>query len=417
MSIWQVDRSRLLDFQACPRRRWLAYHSHGGKGIQRIAKALPLVFGSAFHEGCELMLRGEIEAAVLRARLYLSNIFEEKGVAFEGEQPANVAEAWKYGMEEQAAMAEALLRGFWAYEGETFLRDFDVLEVEQEGRAPLSGGSDLGLKGFSPEAIELMFRPDALVRDKMSGDLYAVSWKTCAVFSDKTVRQARRDMQSISEIWGRMNNEMVTEIGNPPMIEGVLYKFACKGIRRKDKWDGLYKQGSHLIYGWRKVSGTDEDWSWSYDFPNEEDPSKDSRLGKGWKRVPIWRDYPGGVSAWVAALAANEIFPRHTSALESAFPGALPVSRRADEIESWKRQIVTQEGRVRQRVAAVEQAHGDAEVLDREFPQHTDRCEDYSGCPMNDVCWNETVKADPMASGLYMIRTETNHPERSIGDE
>src|ERR1700744_3228672 len=119
--MWQIDRSRILDMQACPRRRWLAYHSYGGNGIQRIAKALPLVYGSAFHEGAEEMLKGNIEQAVLRARLYLSVMFEEKGVAFEGEQPKNVVEAWQYGAEEQAAMAEAMLRGFWAYEGETFL--------------------------------------------------------------------------------------------------------------------------------------------------------------------------------------------------------------------------------------------------------------------------------------------------------
>lgn len=414
--MWQVDRSRLLDFQACPRRRWLAYHSNGGNGIQRIAKALPLVYGSAFHEGCELMLAGNIEGAVLRARLYLSNVFEEKGVAFEGEQPNNVAVAWQYGMEEQAAMAEAMLRGFWAYEGETFLRDFEVLEVETEGVAKLT------------EQMELMFRPDALVREKMSRDLFVVSWKTCATFSDKTVKQAKVDMQSLSEVWGTMHTNHPHQIHDYdadlniipppyPQIEGVLYKFACKGQRRKDNWDGLYKQGTHLIYGWRKLSGTDEDWSWSYEFPNEEDPSKMSRLGKGWQKLPIWRDYPGGVKAWIEALAANEIFPRHTSALESAFPGALPVSRRADEIESWKRQIVTQEGRVQQRVRAVVESGVDPEVLDREFPQHTARCHDYSGCSMFDVCWTEAVKADPIGSGLYKIRTETNHPERTSSDD
>lgn len=401
MTSWQIDRSRVLDFQACPRRRWLGYHSHSGNGIQRIAKALPLVYGSAFHEGAEEMLKGNIEGAVLRSQLYLSHVFEERGVAFDGEQPNNLAVAWQYGMEEQAAMAEAMLRGFWVYEGETFIRDFELIEVEKEGMAKLT------------EAMELLFRPDALVRERLSGDFYIVSWKTCATFSSKTTNQAKVDMQSISEVWGRLNDPIAEKVG---MIEGVLYKFCTKGQRRKDNWDGIYKQGTHLIYGWRKLSGVDEDWSWSYEFPNEEDPNRMSRLGKGWQKLPIWRDYKGGVKAWIEALGANEIFPRHTSALESAFPGALPVSRRGDEVESWKRQIVTQESRVQQRVRAVVESGYDVEVLDREFPQHTARCHDYSGCSMFDVCWTPAVKGDPLGSGLYKIR-EANHPERMSEEE
>ncbi len=415
---WLIDRSRVLDYQACPRRRYLAYHLHG-TGIQRIAKALPLVYGSAFHEGCELMLKGDVEGAVLRARLYLSNVFEEKGVAFEGEIPKDADAAWQYGAEEQAAMAEAMLRGFWAYEGEWLLRDFDVLEVEQEGRAELS------------KDMALMFRPDALVREKSTGDLYEISWKTCATFQQKTIKQAMVDMQSCSEVWGRENDPSAEKVGK---IEGVLYKFASKGTRRKDNWDGLYKQGTHLIYGWMKREGTDVDWSWSYEW---SDPGEiniktgnpvSHKLGKGWKKVPIWREYEGGISAWIAALAANEIHPRDGKALEEAFPNALPVSRRVDEIESWKRSTIAQEERVRHDLGIIEMiedniaTNGESPMerevmLDELFPRHTNRCHDYSGCSMFDVCWTPSVSADPVASGLYKIRTETNHPEGKGGDE
>ena len=173
----------------------------------------------------------------------------------------------------------------------------------------------------------------------------------------------------------------------------------------------------------RKGPTSDEDeWAWQYGWATEELNEKtgkmvQTKLGKGFRKVLVADAYPGGVKTWIAALAAQEITPRHISALEAIFPESLPVSRRADEIESWKRQVVSQEGRVKQRVLAVEQAHGDVEVLDREFPQHTQRCFDYmSKCSFFDICFNPAVKADPLGSGLYTIRS-ANHPERGGSDE
>jgi len=93
-------------------------------------------------------------------------------------------------MEEQKAIAEGLLRAWWLSEGERFHRDFEVIEVEKEGRAGMGNN------------IEMMFRPDALVRERQSGDLYVISWKTTSYFSDRTINSAKVDMQSMSEVWG-----------------------------------------------------------------------------------------------------------------------------------------------------------------------------------------------------------------------
>ena len=278
------------------------------------------------------------------------------------------------------------------------------------------------------EPMALMFRPDALVRERSTGDLYIVSWKTCATFGQMTLRQCRTDMQSMSEVWGREQGDAVEaanadQWGKQMRIEGVLYKFCCKGKRTKDDWDGLYKQDSPLIYGWHKLgtSGEEAEWSWAYRW---SDPAEINiktgkavghTLGKGWQKKPIWRDYPGGVRAWIEGLAKQEIFPRYANALVAAFPSALPVSRRADEIERWKRQIVGQELRVNDDLVRIEAGavsdDDKAAMLDTYFPQHTSRCEDYSGCPMFDVCWTPAVAMDPIGSGLYQIRTNPNHPE------
>ena len=134
----------------------------------------------------------------------------------------------------------------------------------------------------------------------------------------------------------------------PWKIEGILYLFCVKGKRQLDDWDNQWKQNSHLIYAWKKLKPADEfddGWSWSYKWP-KEDGSGNSTLGKGWKKVPVWSDYPGGVKAWIEALHGRSIFPRHIDPFESVFPQSLPVERRQDEVEHWKNQIVAQEMKI-----------------------------------------------------------------------
>lgn len=399
----EIDRSRIISYQQCPRQRYLAYHAHG-TGLQKKSKSLPLQFGNAFHEGAEeLLLAHGIEAAVDRAYGFLAEQFASHAIGFDNETPDDLQKAMDYGREEQMALAEGLLRAWWAFEGESFLENFEVVEVEKEGRATLS------------DEITLMFRPDALVRDKASGDLYVVSWKTCATFGPRNVNQARHDMQSMSEVFG------VESSGSygPIHIEGVLYKWIVKGSRRKDNWDGLYKQSSHLIYGWSKL-GTDPDdaeWSWCYDWEGEDINPKtgkpvNHKLGKGWQKVPIWREYSGGVKQWIDDLSRNHIFPRHVDALAAIFPQSLPVERRADEVESWRNQIVEQELTIAKKLSSFA-VGGTKEHLDRMFPQHTHSCHSWSGCPFIPVCW-ENAEAAP--GDLYQIR-QANHPEKGEGDE
>jgi len=423
----ETDRSRIIAFQRCPRERWLSYHIHN-TGLQRTRKSLPLQFGSAFHEGAEILLLGPdlskhprdhvhlwgmdiCDAAVERAYNFLDEQFDAHAVGFDGEQPANIEGALAYGREEQMALAEALLRGWWVYEGAEFLEQFEVVECEREGRADLA--SDL----------TLMFRPDALVREKSSGDLYVISWKTCATFGKRNELQARHDMQSMSEVWGVQQTraeELHRLFGGVSdtyrhRIEGVIYKWIVKGKRSLDRWDGLYKQNSPLIYGWvKRATGEPDEWSWAYEW-EREDGSGSARLGKGWRKVPIWREYEGGVKAWIDDLHHRRVFPRHLSALSAVFPVQTPVERRADEVESWRTQVVQQELEIADKLEQLRPylliGEPPKELLDKLFPQYTHSCHSFLGCAFLGSCW-EGAPAEP--GELYQIRT-ANHPEK--GDD
>ncbi len=440
-NVFETDRSGILSWQKCPRDRFYSRH-FAGRGIEKVTKSLPLQFGAAFHEGAEQLMKGKgIEAAVNSALLYLNLAFSVSNIDMgDDNKPSEAIVA--YGIEEQRAIAEGLLRAWWIEKGQQFLEDFEVLEVEQEGRADLRYGTTVTtIDGntitdrVSNDGIVLMFRPDALVRERLTGDLYIVSWKTASTFGQYTINQINSDMQSMSEVWGvqqgmpdRMDyfaGPNYVHIGSDPLppIEGVLYLFAVKGQRRMDEFVGFKTQDTPLAYGWKRDQGTDTEWAWKYKWqdPEEINPKTGKpvwhTLPKGFRKVSIWDNYPGGVAAWIDALAEREVTPRHINPFEAIFPNSLPVSRRADEIESWRRQIVSQEGRIRQRVKAVEEAHGDEATLDREFPQHTAHCYAYnSPCQFMPVCFTPSVKADPLASGLYQIR-KSNHPEKANGDD
>jgi hypothetical protein len=405
-------------------------------GIQRKTKALPLVFGSAFHEACEVLLGWEREGlgcdsiadapdiAVRKAHKYLDEVFANRAVDLDMPE-TQIA----YGIEEQKAIVEGLIRGWWAKDGERFLRDFEVLEVEREGRAVLLPEPYYNM---GEGDMILMFRPDALVRDRATGDIYIVSWKTASTFGQWTINSINSDMQSMSEVFGAEQTNDVFKGTNPeyaPMkIEGVLYLFAVKSQRKMDDYLGFKTQRTPLAYAWMKAGATPEDteWSWKYEWETEEINPKTqkpvkTKLGKGWRLVPAWENYPGGVKAWIDDLAANRIAPRHINALESIFPQSMPVSRRADEIESWRRQTVASEKRVQSAVDIVNSVMDNPEAfriaLDEQFPQQTHSCYSYnSQCQFFDICFKPAVAADPMASGLYSIRI-SNHPEKETSDD
>jgi hypothetical protein len=408
---FEVDRSGILEWQKCPRSRFYSRH-YLGRGIEKLTKSLPLQFGAAFHEGAEQLLKGEgIEPAVRQALLYLDLAFSVAKVDM-GDEGKPTEAMVAYGIAEQRAIAEGLLRAWWIEKGQQFVDDFEVLEVEQEGRADLA------------RDLTLMFRPDALVREKLTGDLYIVSWKTASTFGQYTINQINSDMQSMSEVWGVQEASKAycaTQDFGPDWahkVEGVLYLFAVKGQRRMDDYLGFKTQDSPLAYGWVRRNGPDGEWAFRYKWASEEEGKKFTQLPKGFRKVTIWDNYPGGVKAWIEALAAREITPRHINPFEAIFPNSLPVSRRVDEIESWRRQIVSQESRIRQRVLAVETAHGDEEVLDREFPQHTSHCYNFnSPCSFMPICFTPSVRADPLASGLYQIRIPNHPSEGNYGDE
>ena len=405
-----IDRSRVETEQRCPRRRLLEYHV-GGTGISPVKKSLPLAVGGAVHVGLEVLLRegqalvdkanGDVDLAFSQ-RGWVQDIEEhavaaaltdfaehagaleldaneaaamqeteesrrqkaemlaqarELGMSVEGlgldrEQAVGRFERWLY--EEQSALVEGLVRAYARRKLRLLLEQFEVLEVEREGEWLLGQYAEpseyQGQPALHP-TFELWFmsRPDALLRERQTNELYLLSFKTTSGWDVRRAKSAERDMQGLSEgveverrlgRWWEMLRkgdatqeefkeiqksprvlEWLDSLTEPPRIHAIRYEYLLKGERWEDKELSaqlgmtVRTQRSHLIRQYvahsvpKKGDGgySVGDVCWSWDFTRPEDSSKSKLSASNWHSQGVWDLEGGGVREWIDKLDRSEM--------------------------------------------------------------------------------------------------------------
>jgi len=283
----------------------------------------------------------------------------------------------RYLQQEQAALVEGMVRAYARRRLRPLLEQFEVLEVEREGEWKLSeweecvnchkefvageGLNDCHNCGYCDKdngriSRELWFmsRPDALLRERQSNELYLLSYKTTATWDARKARDIEHDMQGLSEgveverrlgeWWRRLSEptsyavalsfdiptpvyKYLKSLAAPPRIHAIRYEFLLKGYRAEDKELSArlgitaYTQHSHLVRQYvatsvpKKGDGGyrvgDTCWSWEY-FRVEDD--KDSKLSwQNWHSRPVFDRDPyvpmhgESVKEWIDALDASEL--------------------------------------------------------------------------------------------------------------
>ena len=287
----------------------------------------------------------------------------------------------RYLYAEQSALVEAIVRAYARRRLRPLLEQFTVLEVEREGEWELAtyGGSrwspnlcqrcqvgvdndgdgncgfcakvsdeDAAVMRAGREATEIVFmsRPDALLLEKSSGQLYLQSFKTTSGWDVRRARDAEHDMQGLSEgveverrlaDWWRMARsedelpamssgerlELVRRYGSmtprmydwladlpaPPRILGIRYEYLLKGERWKDKdlaarfgFDAR-AQRSPLVRGYLNagMAAGDEQWNVAWDYLKDGGTGETSKLNyRAWKSAPVWESMP--IAQWVTML-------------------------------------------------------------------------------------------------------------------
>jgi len=429
-----ADRSRVLTYQGCPRKRYFEYEVPTGgeiNGVRLSRLDMNLLLGGCFHRGAEQLLESarlgaglpqiDVELAVDVALAEFWPKVKSQGLMLEADEDAS------YVAHEQAALLEALIRAYAIYVLPQVLDRFQVVEVEQE---------EIGR--FEAPGFTLKFgaRLDALLMEKDTLNLYVLSLKTAKEWGKKDDETARHDMQGLSESrvveqklgrWHKFMGaqaEVLTStvpkwfqdrysVGAPPIVSGVIMQYALKGRRGAEPYgSGKYKFSNPLIRPWKKASDLGgAEYAFKYEY---QDPyGANHRLGKGWNRVNIWEDM--GVKAWVEYLSKNEMqgFPPGR-ALEGQFVLPVEYFRNSEDADRWERQIVAQEKRIAEGLKGFHTnpltPTGVEAKLDEHFPMHTRSCDWPTKCSFQDICFGPKAYLHaPLSAGLYEIRT-ANHP-------
>jgi PD-(D/E)XK nuclease superfamily len=469
MTIAWSDRSRLVTYQECPRRRYLAYE-WGGTGIQRIRQTIPLATGIYTHVGLADILRQvlalgdvphahlkvDVEQAVKAAVGGYREELKVRGLDVElGEDGQAVAD-------EQVALVEGLLRAYVkAPTGlEALLGQYRVVEVERE---------DVW-EGFASTAdgtrIDFQARADALLQERSSGDLYVLSFKTAAGQDYRKDNEGRHDVQGLSEVavverrlridWerfqasqhqggkenvpargkpalnGHSTDESILQGDAPPRIMGVQMVYLIKGIRRQAYDGGPYVTSSPLLRGFYKEGITEREYAWKEETPcpgpghvlsqGKRGPilcegKKYHKLGQGWTKFDTYKDLQGGVAEWVDMLSSGTIQPDAGNPFDSVVWQPMPYFRQDSDMKSWIRQAQSQERDVAERAKRAESArtnHPDIllPVLDEVFHQYRRSCDWPSQCQFVPICWgDESALTNPMSTGLFQLRTPHHQAE------
>ena len=437
-------RSAVEAYQTCPRYRYNQYHLND-QGVVPVAQSVPLVTGSAVHKGVEHLMNQvrigtppDVEVAVQLATWEYSNSCEKAGFRGKG---TTTDRQQLYTFEEQKALVEGLIRAWYLRELPWIIKGYKVIAVERE-----------------IEPIEIVpgvlwqTRVDAELQDLESKDYYNYSLKTAKAWNEKNETSYGRDLQGLTEIWAveedarRREENKVTaldsieflldgeQFGNKNLaaikgylekasyakrVMGVKFCILIKGIRKKPDYYGnddeaLYITYSPLVRGYKHFTPGGVEYAHSWFYPNSENKSGKSALGKGWEPFNVW-EMEGGVKRWVEMLESGAIQPECGDVLKAQVVTPVEMFRDEGEITEAIEEVRLQEERIAcgLTVIAALGPRFERETLARTFP-HARKCCDWmygETCEYKKLCWDAQVKNDPVGSGLYQIR-EPHHELR-----
>lgn len=434
----------------CWRKRWLEYEcpNEDVGGFVPDKLDMNLTVGSAFHVGVNFLLSGfGVDDAIIAAL--------EGTEGWEGYWPLvrnrgfilEETEDQGFVYEEQAALVEALIRGYAYYALPQLLENYEVLETEREERARMEDEDFILYWGA---------RTDALLRKKDSGELIVLSLKTAKMYGAKDAAQVLHDMQGLSECWAveqrlryyhaklkfrleqdkkGVADDLLVDLsdipqwyvdhfrqGGLPTVSGVKMEYALKGERRESPMgSGRWVYYNALISPWVKDDCLGEpQYAIQYDFQDASGANR--RLGKGFNKTPIWQK--ATVKDWIQYVATESIqdLPPMT-AIEKQFVLPDVIFRNEDDILEWTQSVHAGERELHHRRAIIYQAMLDGvplerlnKLLNQLFPKSTKRCDWPVKCQFQPICFGAHGGAynfAPAESGQFAPR-KSNHRAAEI---
>lgn len=250
--------------------------------------------------------------------------------------------------------------GFYLYVWPWITTHYEVVQVEEE-------------LILDRDPLYIAFTPDLILRSKANGKLVVVDYKSTGTTSPGW---------AIAWPWAtqmHLNIAGVEEELNEPVSHASVL--------------GLYKgywgrgQTSHpYIYALERAGK----WGTS--------------AYKGWERH--WStEYPGGIVEWVRYLGEE--------GASKVFKWSSPIYKNTRLVDKL---VQARKFREEEVTGAVEACQTDTFLRDMIFESRFSKCKPTFGseCPYLAACWNGSVGADPLSSGLFKTR-EPHHETEIIG--
>lgn len=331
-----TDRSRTETDHTCPRARLHGYE-YEGRGLAPLEQPEPLRFGGAIAD----QLREIKHGRPFKLDAFLGG--------------------------DEKLLAEALLVGYELVVWPKWLREYELISIEQEYPKHLS------------EWLIHNAKPDTLMRKKIDGTIWYGP-------EDKTTKWIP-SLNGYSSNVQLHSTALCVEDHIGERVTGCMVQGLYKGMTRDEKFH------HPLVYAYCKEG-----------IPGVMPDQWGSKWVRGWERRAT-TDFPGGIRGWITYLLKKD-----PKVVEGVFPNSPPVMLRRDlaaihlaqvllreeEIKTWH-----DEGRPKEKIIQI-------------FPQHFSQCNEYGKsakpCEFKDLCWNATVQRFPLAS--YRWREPHHENER-----
>ena len=332
---------------------------------------LELYLGTALHDGLAAIAafyqRGEQVDINLIATTAQMQVYEAM-MASRGDE--SDGEAIDFA-NEQAALVEGLLRGFYKQAWPTLIAQFpQVIAVEQE-------------MTYAHAGLTFMSKPD-LILSNNSGDWAYVEYKSTSSKRPEWVNSWNTAVQIHSTI-----KAVEATLGTAPstvIVQGLYKGYVSYG-----------KQSSPFCYSYKRAGNPpfsrDE---FRYDY------------AAGFRRFPVW-EMEGGVASWVEGMSET--------LLSEQFPQTPPLYIKEDLVEAFFSQRAIREGEIRMALEMMKQEGVDSKiVLDGSFPQNFAQCTPSFGkpCQFRQLC--HSGAEDPLSHG-FTWREPHHTPEAELWNE
>lgn len=358
------SRSAVVSDWVCPRKRYWNYE-YAGRGINPMASPLALQMGILIHDGLAAITANiDIDTIADAANAQL------KGMLLEGQDFPSTENI--HFAEEQAALVEGLLRGYHRHIWPQLQEDYEVVACEKE-------------MIYEHDGLHFLSKPDLLLRNKESGDLIYVEFKSTSSVKEQWMASWQTAVQLHSSI--KAVEATLGETVSQVIVQGLNKGYVSQYNR----------QESILIYGYFKAGQPPfQKDTWSYVYR------------AGLKKEPIWKR-EGGVKQWIAEMPEN--------ILSQQLPITPPIFINRDLVDAFFRQRAVREHDIRLARDWLLEHPDDKDMIDRFFPQHFEQCTPGwgTGCSYRKLCHGNIQ--EPLAAGYELRHSHHQLEEDQLNDQ